>query len=268
MGVRLLSKIELEISGAEFVIVKDLEAPEAAHHLWYLFHHLVYPRALFNKPVLITSPLGYEEFITYGAGVRRFGVRRAQGDMGKAAMGSQCDHHGSAAFSQAESRGNAAMLKAEYPLYKALKERGLDVVPQHVIGDYMLDFALTEKQNKVDIEVDVFASIDHNKPTSQEVKRNLQLLNDGWKILRFSTAEVLSSVAIVLMQLKKFGSRDAKNPRAGGWFLERSRLPCPICQWTMIPSDLPSPTVLVRRLSKVALEQAKAAALCTASLIY
>jgi DNA helicase-2/ATP-dependent DNA helicase PcrA len=214
-GRPVASKLELEISGSEFVIVKDLEAPETAHHLWYLFHHLFYPRALFNKPLLVTSPLGYDEFVTYGAGCDDLEFAGRKVTWEKLLWTLNASTMDLPHFHKLKADGITPMLKAEYALFKALKERGLEVVPQHVIGDYMLDFALFEKQNKINIEVDVFATIDHNKPSSQEVKRNLQLLNDGWKIVRFSTAEILSSVSSCVDAVEEVWQQGRKKSASG-----------------------------------------------------
>ncbi|HEY9755566.1 MAG TPA: UvrD-helicase domain-containing protein, partial [Oculatellaceae cyanobacterium] len=214
-GRPVASKLELEISGSEFVIVKDLEAPETAHHLWYLFHHLFYPRALFNRPLLVTSPLGYDEFVTYGAGCDDLEFAGRKVTWEKLLWTLNASTMDLPHFSKLKADGITPMLKAEYLLFKALKERGLEVVPQHVIGDYMLDFALFEKQNKINIEVEVFATIDHNKPSSQEVKRNLQLLNDGWKIVRFSTAEILNSVSSCVDAVEEVWQQGRKKSPSG-----------------------------------------------------
>jgi DNA helicase-2/ATP-dependent DNA helicase PcrA len=214
-GRPVASKLELDISGSDFVIVKDLEAPEASHHLWYLFHHLFYPRALFNKPVLVTSPLGYEEFVTYGAGCDDLEFAGRKVTWEKLLWTVNATTMDLPHFRKLKAEGTPPMLKAEYALFKALKERGLEVIPQHVIGDYMLDFALNEKQNKIDIEVDVFASIDHNKPSTLEVKRNLQLLNDGWKIVKFSTAEILSNVSACVDTVEEVWQQGRKKSSSG-----------------------------------------------------
>lgn len=214
-GRPVASKLELEISGSEFVIVKDLEAPETAHHLWYLFHHLFYPRALFNRPLLVTSPLGYDEFVTYGAGCDDLEFAGRKVTWEKLLWTLNASTMDLPHFSKLKADGITPMLKAEYLLFKALKERGLEVVPQHVIGDYMLDFALFEKHNKINIEVEVFATIDHNKPSGQEVKRNLQLLNDGWKIIRFSTAEILHSVSSCVDAVEEVWQQGRKKSPSG-----------------------------------------------------
>ncbi len=77
----------------------------------------------------------------------------------------------------------------------SLKERGLDAVLQHVLGDYMLDLVLTDKEQRLDIEVDGLAAVGGQERQAEEAKRNLVLLTDGWQILRFTTAEILNSHA-------------------------------------------------------------------------
>ena len=214
-GRPVASKLELDLAGNEVVFVKELEAPESAHHLWYLFHHIFYPRALFNKPLLVTSPLSYEEFITYGAGCDdlEFAGRKITWEKLLWAMDATMidPQH----YQMLRDESLPPMLKPEYYLYRALKERGLEVIPQHVLGDYQLDFALFDRERKLDIEVDVFASLDLNKPSSADVRRNLQLLSDGWKIIRFTTAEILSNLTACVDAVEEVWAQGRKKSSSG-----------------------------------------------------
>ncbi len=214
-GRPVASKLELDISGTDLLIVKDLEAPELAHHMWYLFHHIFYPRALFNKPTLITSPLTYEEFITYGADCEdlEFAGRKVTWEKLLWTMDAttiDLQH-----FQMVRNEDLPPMLKPEYYLYHALKSRGLEVHPQHVLGDYVLDFAIFNKEQKLNIECDIFASIDSNKSLAPDVKRNLVLLNDGWKILRFTTAEIFSNITACVDAVEEVWQQGRKKTLSG-----------------------------------------------------
>lgn len=196
-GRPVLANAELEMSGAEVLVLHGLQAPEMPHHLWYLYHHVLYPRALSGKPVLITTPLGRDEFVLYGAGCEDIEYAGRKITWEKVIWlidALTIDLH---QFQLTRDEGVAPMLKAEYALYHGLKERGLQVHPQHVVGEYMLDMGVFELQQrkrrddngpKIDIECDILSTLDG--PGSGQAKRNLLLLNDGWSILRFSIAEI------------------------------------------------------------------------------
>jgi DNA helicase-2/ATP-dependent DNA helicase PcrA len=94
------------------------------------------------------------------------------------------------------------MLRAEYSLYQGLKERGLPVHAQHLLGEYVLDIAAFEPQTrkrrddggpKLDIECDIISTLDGTGSQGQ-AKRSLLLLNDGWNIVRFSIGEIESDL--------------------------------------------------------------------------
>jgi DNA helicase-2/ATP-dependent DNA helicase PcrA len=214
-GRPVASKLELDLAGNEVVFVKDLEAPESAHHLWYLFHHIFYPRALFNKPLLVTSPLSYEEFITYGAGCDDLEFAGRKITWEKLLWSMDATMIDLQHYQMLRDESLPPMLKPEYYLYRAMKERGLEVIPQHVLGDYQLDFALFDRERKLDIEVDVFASLDLNKPSSADVRRNLQLLSDGWKIVRFTTAEILSNLTACVDAVEEVWAQGRKKSSSG-----------------------------------------------------
>ena len=214
-GRPVASKLELDLAGNEVVFVKDLEAPEAAHHLWYLFHHIFYPRALYNKPLLVTSPLSYEEFITYGAGCDDLEFAGRKITWEKLLWSMDATMIDPQHYQMLRDESLKPMLKPEYYLYRAMKERGLEVIPQHVLGDYQLDFALFDRERKLDIEVDVFASLDLNKPSSADVRRNLQLLSDGWKIVRFTTSEILSNLTACVDAVEEVWAQGRKKSSSG-----------------------------------------------------
>jgi superfamily I DNA/RNA helicase/very-short-patch-repair endonuclease len=221
-GRPVAGNVELEMGMSDLLVLKDIEAPEAAHHLWYLFHHVLYPRALSNKPVLITTSLGYDEFILYGAGcedIEYAGRKITWEKVFWLIQAMTIDlHH----FQQMKEEGLAPMLKAEYELYLGLKERGMPVHPQHVLGDYMLDIAgydiPTRRRRdddgpKLDIEVDVISTLDGSG--SGAARRNLLLLNDGWQIVRFSTAEIKHDVSACVDTAMEVWQQGRKKSTAG-----------------------------------------------------
>lgn len=192
-GRPVASKLELDIYGADLIVLKDLEAPESAPSLWYLFHHVLYPRALSGKTTIITTPLGYEEFVLYGAGSNDFEYAGRKLTWEKLVWVLNATMINLHQFKTLKDAGLPPMLKSEYELFAVLKERNLPVKLQHVLDNYMLDFALIEKDRKLDIECETMTTLDGPNAHAGEAKRSLLLLSDGWKILKFTTAEILSN---------------------------------------------------------------------------
>lgn len=193
-GRPLLSKLELDMLDADVLIVTDLVAPETPQQLWYFYHHLLYPRALAQKPLIITTPLSLDEFFAYGADCDDLEYAGRRVTWEKAAWlidGMMIDlHH----FRMLKAENLPPMLKVEYFLYKAVVSRGFQLVPQHVMGDYMVDFALMQRGNKLAIECDLLASLDNPNSRSADATRTLVLLSDGWKLLRFTTVDLLANL--------------------------------------------------------------------------
>ena len=193
-GRPLLSQLELDMIDADVLIVTDLVAPETPQQLWYFYHHLLYPRAMAQKPLILTTPLSLDEFLSYGAACDdlEYAGRRVTWEKVAWLMdGMLIDlHH----FRMLKGENLPPMLKAEYFLYKALVSRGLVVTPQYVLGDYMLDFAMVERGNKLAVECDLLASLDNPNARSSEAKRTLVLLSDGWKLLRFTVVDLLANL--------------------------------------------------------------------------
>jgi DNA helicase-2/ATP-dependent DNA helicase PcrA len=193
-GRPLLSKMELDMLEADVVIVKDLSPPTTPPQLWYLYHHLLYPRALGQKTLLLSTPLGYDQFLADGAqceDLEYAGRRITWEKVCWLLDGIMIDlHH----FRQLRSENLPPMLKGEYFLYKTVVSRGLKPTPQYVLGDYSVDFALVERGNKLAIECDVLASLDQPNKGSFDAKRTLVLLSDGWKLLRFTTIDLLANL--------------------------------------------------------------------------
>src|SRR5262249_13860633 len=60
-GRPLASKVELEVSGSDLVIIDGFDAPENARQLWYLYSHVLYPRAIAGKSTIIASALSWQD---------------------------------------------------------------------------------------------------------------------------------------------------------------------------------------------------------------
>ena len=193
-GRPLASQFELDMTGADVLILRNVEAPETAHHLWYLFHHVFYPRVLAGKPLLMTSQLSLEEFHKYGAACDDFEFAGRKLTWQKLAWLMEATCIDLQHYRTLREEGLPPMLKAEHLLLSALKERGLAVQPQHILGDYMLDLAIFDRDRKLDIECDVLTSLDSTGANAWQAKKNLLLLSDGWKVLKFTAAEIISNI--------------------------------------------------------------------------
>jgi DNA helicase-2/ATP-dependent DNA helicase PcrA len=193
-GRPVASKVELDIGGADFLFVSHTEAPESPHHLWYLFHYVVYARALAGKPSVFTTALGLDEFIVYGAGCEDLEYIGRKITWEKLVWFLQASAVDLQLFCQLKQEGLPIMLATEYSLFKALVERNLKPIAQHTLGQYVLDIAMIDKEHKLDIECDLFHRIDASASQAQTAKKNLVLVSDGWQVLRFTASEVLSNV--------------------------------------------------------------------------
>ncbi len=211
-GQPYVSTVELDYLGSPVVIVKDLVAPEQPHHLWYLYHYILYPRLLQDKPCIITTPLGIDEFFAYGSQCEDFEYAGYKATWDKVMWILNACMIDLYQFRQVKSEGLPPMLKAEYHLFNAIKERELSVVSQQILGDYQLDISVTDGNNRLAIEIDKLSSLDLLGQTSDQSKKNFVLLSDGWKIIRFTANEVLedlSNCADAVEQIWKQGRKKA-----------------------------------------------------------
>ena len=185
-----VTEFELNLLGSPLAVIRNLESPERAHHLWYLFHYILYPRLLYDKRTIISTPLGLEEFVAYGSRCEDFeyaGRRITWEKLIWLVESSMLDLH---QFRICTSQELPPMLKSEYTLFNCLKDRELPVTSQQMLGDYVIDMALTEKSNRLAIEFDRLAYIDIPGRQDARAKKHLVLLSDGWKILRLTNAEI------------------------------------------------------------------------------
>lgn len=192
-GRPIVSKMELELSGNQILIVDGLEAPERPSHLWYLFGYLLFPRALAGKANIFTTPLSYQEFIRYGESCADLDFCGRPINWEKLFWFIEATTISQDLFKVAREEGIPPMLKAEYLLYSDLRGRGLGMIPQHVLGDYLLDFALVDKERRLNVECDLISPLAGHNMQTTEAKRDLVLLSDGWQIVKFSSAELMSN---------------------------------------------------------------------------
>ena len=100
-----------------------------------------------------------------------------------------------------ENRKNATL--AEQYLWEHLRGKsfGEDFLRQHIIGDYIVDFA--SRHGGLVIEVDGGY---HSEPQQKEddERREKDLEKMGFHILRFSNEEILYDIENVLEQINSF----------------------------------------------------------------
>lgn len=210
-----VTSFELDMLRAEVAIIKDLEAPVTPSQLWYLYHYIIYPRALFNKATVVTTSLGLDEFVAYGSECEDFEYAGRKLSWEKLMWLVEATMIDLYQFRQVKTDGHPPMLKAEYNLFNAMNERGLPVTAQQVLGDYMLDMSIADRDNRLAIEIDVLASLDPNVPGSGDAKKNLVLLSDGWKILRFTTAEILGDLTSCVDAVEQVWTAGRKKSAVG-----------------------------------------------------
>ncbi len=193
-GRPVATQFELDLTGAPVTVINNFTPPQTAQQLWYLYHHILYPRAMNSKPLLITTKHDYYELIGLGGQCEDLEYAGRKVTWEKVLYILEATtidlHH----FSQMKEEGLPPMLKAEYYLYKTLKDRDFPITPMHVVGDYMLDFAIFNRHAKLDVEIDNVSSLDGGSSYSAEAKKNLELLSDGWRIVRLTNSEIMSNV--------------------------------------------------------------------------
>lgn len=94
---------------------------------------------------------------------------------------------------------------AEQKLGEALKNAGLDVVPQHRVGCRRLDLALFSGSARLDIEVDsdTYHRGSDGYRKMQDIWRDEELIRRGWKPLRIWTFEINRDLDGCVERVKK-----------------------------------------------------------------
>jgi very-short-patch-repair endonuclease len=89
-------------------------------------------------------------------------------------------------------------------LHKALLNAQIDPIPQFVIGQYRLDFAIIKNDLKIDIEVD--GKQYHTDWSGDQLKadivRNQRLQNLGWKVIRFWSYEIRDNIDYCINRIR------------------------------------------------------------------
>jgi len=100
-----------------------------------------------------------------------------------------------------ENRKNATM--AEQYLWEHLRNGalGVDFLRQHIIGDYIVDFA--SRHDGLIIEVDG-AYHSERKQAEADAIREQNLEQMGFHIMRFTNEEVLNDINSVLQQIENY----------------------------------------------------------------
>ncbi len=203
-GAPLESNCEQEFRQSDLVIIESLAPPEKPEHLWYLYHYLLYPRALANKATIITTPLAYEDFIRVGSACPQPG-EKAPELFDKPTLWAltwekflwlcEATMINLSLFSMTREQGLPPMLAAEYYLWMSLAERGIEAVPQYVHNDNQLDLAVIVDGYKLDIECESLAFSSQSQASEVEMSRHQALFGEGWQIICFSTKEIFTNHA-------------------------------------------------------------------------
>ena len=218
----MASKVELELGGNDIVVVDGLEAPEKPHHLWYLWSYLLFPRAISGRVTILTTPLAYQEFVKYGHACADFDFLGQPINWEKLVWLIESCTINQDLYKLAREESLPPMLKHEYYLYSALKDRNLDPVPQCVLGDYLLDFALIQGEQRLNIECDALSALSGHEVHTREAKRDFVLLSDGWQILKFSSSEILNNKTACTDVIEDIWRGGRKRSHCGRYFSGKS----------------------------------------------
>ena len=223
----LASKIELEMSGNDVVILDSLMPPRRPSHIWYLLYYVLFPRIISGKVTIITTPLPYAEFMKQGRACGDFDFCNRPVNWDKLQYLIQACTISQEEFKASREESAPPMLKAELKLFTALRERGLDPFPQHVLGDYLLDFALMQGDRRLNIECDLLSAMSGHEINTREAKRDLVLLSDGWQILKFSSSELLNNTPGCVDVVEDIWREGRKRSHFGRLLSGQSLPPCP-----------------------------------------
>ena len=94
-------------------------------------------------------------------------------------------------------------------LTKLLNATGMDCVqPQKSIGRYYADFAIESGTSKVVIEIDGFGKFKHRSNLDEFIERQNFIACDGWKVIRFTYGQVMTTTESSLRKLYDFLNSD------------------------------------------------------------
>ncbi len=221
-GQPVVTTLEVEMRNSEFLVLTNLDTPLSAHQLWYLYHYVLYPAALAEKPMLISTPLGFEEFVMYGAGCDDFEYAGRPITWEKLISLLNATVMNLYHSKQLQQENLPAMLLPEYRFYRALQERHLNATPHYVANDYLLDFAVIDETAKVKLNIECdfihrFGLIGKETKTllSKQIKRDKDLMSGGWQILRFCAKELSGSLDSCVDAIEEIQRNNNKKSSVG-----------------------------------------------------
>lgn len=90
-------------------------------------------------------------------------------------------------------------------LFKAMKDNGIDPIPQYVVGQYRLDFAIIKNSIKIDIEVDgkQYHTDWSGERLKTDIVRNQRLQNLGWEVIRLWSYEIRDDISYCIQRIKE-----------------------------------------------------------------
>ncbi len=86
------------------------------------------------------------------------------------------------------------------------------VRPQHQVGPYFLDFALAG-ESRFAIEVDGFGKFKQRSDLDNFIKRQNYITGQGWRVIRFTYAQVMGSTGVTLKLLHSLLKDDTQSRR-------------------------------------------------------
>ena len=91
-----------------------------------------------------------------------------------------------------------------------LNDSGLRIVrPQHKVGPYYIDFVL-HGDLKLAIEVDGFGKFNTPQDLNNYTKRQNYIIAEGWRVLRFTYAQVMEATKVTLREMHEILKTDAQ----------------------------------------------------------
>jgi len=126
---------------------------------------------------------------------------------------------------QAATVGRGRMTPAEARLWEEIRSRklgGLRFRAQHPVGPFILDFYCPAC--KLALEID---GSSHDGEAEQDAARTAQLAAHGYRVLRFTNAQIGAELADVLGQIQRAAEEEEGRPPSGRPEEEEGRPPRP-----------------------------------------
>jgi DNA helicase-2/ATP-dependent DNA helicase PcrA len=220
-GQVIKTKLELEALACDVLVLKDLKSGYTGKELHYLYHQLLYPRFITGKACIFTTSVSWQAFQAKGLSDFR--------DTSDALLTFQnlCWFIEATSitvdlFKEQRLAAVPPMLKAEGLLYKAMLGEELPVVAQSALGDYLLDFVVANKTNKLNIECENFPL----SSTGDEDQRRLNLLFENkCPVLTITTSEIYKDPKACAQSIKEVWQGKTKRLSVGRLSLPEQNTP-------------------------------------------